>query len=113
MGQITQAIRQVLDNAIHFTERGGSVTISTAYDEENIVIQVQDTGMGIEDEVLPHIFDRFYRQDIAHSTPGFGLGLTIAHIIVERHHGEISVETTVGEGSIFKIILPYHSSQTS
>lgn len=108
VSQMIQAIRHVLDNALRFTDSGGSVTVSTTHDEGNIVIQVQDTGIGIADDVLPYIFDRFYRQDIAHHTPGFGLGLTIAHIIVERHHGEITVETTVGEGSVFKIILPYH-----
>ena len=54
----------------------------------------------------PYIFDRFYRQDISHSTPGFGLGLPIARLIVERHGGRLEMESQPGEGSLFRIVLP-------
>jgi PAS domain S-box-containing protein len=104
--QIYMALRQLLYNAIRFTDKGGAITVRTEYDQNQAKLLVRDTGVGIADDVLPRIFDRFYRQDIAHSTPGFGLGLAIAQKIVERHQGDILVETTVGEGSTFTIILP-------
>ena len=104
--QLTIAIEQLLDNAMRFTDAGGTITIRTESDNSKIKFLVSDTGAGIAEDVLPRIFERFYRQDIAHGTPGFGLGLAIAQKIVERHDGEILVESVVGEGSTFTVILP-------
>jgi signal transduction histidine kinase len=71
---------------------------------------VKDTGIGIEKEILPHIFERFYRLDAAHTTAGFGLGLPIAQKIVENHGGRIEAESVPGEGSTFRVILPLGKS---
>ena len=106
LNQLAEAIQQLFDNAMRFTPKGGTITIRTEYDTTQIKILVCDTGSGITDDVLPRIFERFYRQDIAHGTPGFGLGLAIAQKVIERHNGEILVETIVGEGSTFIVTLP-------
>jgi signal transduction histidine kinase len=74
--------------------------------ENQVIVAVEDTGSGIAEDLLSRIFDKFYRGDEAHSTPGFGLGLPIAQKIVEGHGGEIKVESRPGEGSTFTIILP-------
>jgi signal transduction histidine kinase len=100
-----QAIASILDNAIRYTAPGGTVTLRSYQRESQIVLEVQDTGSGIDDQTLPHIFERFYRADQAHSTSGFGLGLPIAQKIVERHGGHIEVESKVAKGSVFRIVL--------
>jgi two-component system, OmpR family, phosphate regulon sensor histidine kinase PhoR len=104
---LQEAFVNLLDNAIRFTPSGGSISVSTYSEGQQAVIEFKDTGAGIPDEALPHIFERFWRQDEAHSTPGFGLGLSIALKIIEMHDGRIEVESTVGEGSSFKIRLPF------
>lgn len=103
---LRRALYEILDNALRFTPAGGEVSVRTAQAGEWVVAAIQDTGPGIPPTVLPHIFDRFYRQDVAHTTPGFGLGLTIAQTIVQRHGGRIEVDSTPDVGSIFRILLP-------
>lgn len=80
--------------------------MSAGCTEENIWINVRDTGIGISADDLPHIFETFWRHDEAHSTPGFGLGLPIAKRIIERHGGSITVESQLGLGSTFSVTLP-------
>ncbi len=70
------------------------------------VIEIRDNGRGIPDEALPHVFERFYRADAARSSPGSGLGLTIARRIVEAHDGEVRAENREGGGAAFVITLP-------
>jgi two-component system sensor histidine kinase BaeS len=106
---LQEAFGNLLDNAIRFTPNGGSISVQTYSEGQQAVIEFKDTGAGISNEALPHIFERFWRQDEAHSTPGFGLGLSIALKIIEMHDGRIEVESTVGEGSTFKILLPFAS----
>jgi signal transduction histidine kinase len=79
------------------------------------VIEIEDTGIGIADEDLPRIFDRFFRADRARSreVPGSGLGLSIARWIAETHQGRIEVESLLGAGSTFRIVLPLVSPETS
>lgn len=108
---LEQALDHLLDNAVRFTPGGGSVQIRTYRQGSHAVIDVRDTGSGISAEALPHIFERFWRQDEAHSTPGFGLGLPIAQKIVEQHGGRIEVESTPGEGSTFRVFLRVSASQ--
>ncbi len=105
-------LRQVLDNlinnAIRYTSRGGSIELSLHCLGDEAMLTVADTGQGIAPEDLPHIFDRFYRADKARTRAagGTGLGLSIVNWIVDAHNGRIEVESTPGEGSVFRIYLP-------
>lgn len=100
------ALSNILNNAIAYTRGGGKIQIRTRAVQNQVCIEVLDSGIGITPEELPHIFERFYRGDKARSTRGTGLGLSIALKIVEAHHGKIEVESTVGVGSLFRICLP-------
>lgn len=98
-----------LDNAVKYSQKGGSVTITSKKSDGFLLINILDNGIGIDEKDLPHIFDRFYRADLARSkneTGGFGLGLSIAKKIVDSHHGSITVKSKPGEGSTFTISLP-------
>jgi len=111
-----EALRRVfiilLDNAVKATAPGGFVDVSLALEEDderrNVAITVKDTGRGIAQEDLPRIFDRFYRasKDRSRETGGAGLGLAIAQWIVSRHRGVIQVESRIGQGAAFRVILP-------
>ncbi len=103
---LLEALRQLLDNAIRFTPDGGTITVTTEQRSDELLIEIRDTGCGIADEDLPHIFYRFYRTDDAHTSSGFGLGLPIAKQIIELHGGTLSVISQVGSGSVFRISLP-------
>ncbi|MBQ3023514.1 MAG: ATP-binding protein [Clostridia bacterium] len=103
-----EAIYNVLDNSIKYTRENGKVTMNLTKDENNIIIEIKDTGIGIASDELYKIFDRFYRVDKARAreTGGTGLGLSIALTAVELHGGNIKVESEEGVGSIFQIIIP-------
>lgn len=109
--QITQIITNLLDNALNYTSEG-TITITTDLQknetETEIVLQVSDSGMGIPEEDLPHIFDRFYRgsQINRDQIMGTGLGLGIVHEIVALHNGRISVSSSPSQGSTFTVYLP-------
>ncbi len=106
--KLQQVIYNVIDNAIKYTPRGGEVNVELARAGKNAVIRVEDTGIGIPAEDLPHIFDRFYRVDKARSreTGGTGLGLSIVKQIMLLHDGDIRAESVENEGSTFIIELP-------
>lgn len=106
--EMFMALSNLLVNAIHYTPCGGEIVLTTLRDEDCVVVQVRDTGIGIAAENLPHIFDRFYRVDDARGTQngGSGLGLTITRTIVDRHAGAIDVQSWLGEGSEFIVRLP-------
>jgi PAS domain S-box-containing protein len=106
LDSLQEAVKQILENAYRFTPAEGSITITTGHDNEQIWVAVQDTGGGIAEERLSTIFQTFWRQDVAHTTPGFGLGLSIAQRIVEAHGGRIEVTSQIGHGSTFTMILP-------
>ena len=103
-----EAIYNVLDNSIKYTREDGKVTMNLSKDENNIIIEISDTGIGIASDELYKIFDRFYRVDKARAreTGGTGLGLSIALTAVELHGGNIQVESEEGVGSTFRIIIP-------
>ena len=103
-----EAIYNVLDNSIKYTRENGKVTLNLTKDENNIIIEIKDTGIGIASDELYKIFDRFYRVDKARAreTGGTGLGLSIALTAVELHGGNIKVESEEGVGSTFRIIIP-------
>lgn len=103
-----EAIYNVLDNSIKYTKEGGKVTMDLSKDENNVIIEITDTGIGIASDEIYKIFDRFYRVDKARAreTGGTGLGLSIALTAVELHGGNIKVESEEGVGSKFRIIIP-------
>jgi len=99
----------LIDNAVKYTPTGGRVFISLNTNGNAAVAKVQDTGIGISQEDLPVIFERFYRADKARSREsGAGLGLSIARWIAEAHRAEILVESVVGQGSTFQVRIPLH-----
>jgi PAS domain S-box-containing protein len=106
--ELMRALLELTKNAIFYTPDGGTVTIRTSISEAGVLIEFQDTGIGIHPTDLPHIFDHFYRVDQSRSTEtgGIGLGLSIARYIINCHGGEITVESTIGKGSLFKVLLP-------
>jgi signal transduction histidine kinase len=100
----------LLDNAIKFTDAAGTVALTLAADGGKAVVQVRDSGRGIPPDMLPHVFDRFYRADKARSREegGAGLGLAIAKWIVEGHRGAIRVDSYPGMGTTVTVELPVH-----
>jgi PAS domain S-box-containing protein len=103
---LQQAIEAIVDNAVHFTPEGGTITICASSSDGNAIIEIIDTGVGIDADDLSHIFERFYRADKAGTTRGFGLGLPIAKRILELHQGRIEVESMLEQGSTFRILMP-------
>ena len=106
--KLQQVLHNIIDNAIKYTPRGGEVHCTLTRQGKKAVIRVSDTGVGIPEEDLPHIFDRFYRVDKARSreTGGTGLGLSIVKQFVLLHGGNIEATSKVGEGTTFTIELP-------
>ncbi|MCC6612660.1 MAG: PAS domain S-box protein [Anaerolineae bacterium] len=105
-GYLADALYEIADNAVRYTPEGGCVTISTTQDGDCVTITIADTGIGIDAEHLPRIFDVFYRADAAHTISGFGVGLAIAKRIVHLHGGTIYATSTVGQGTIVHVSLP-------
>ena len=101
---IGRVITNLLDNAIKYTNPGGSVTVRLDERGEDILVQVTDTGIGITEDHLPYIFDAFYRGK--RDMKGSGLGLSIAKTIIEAHGGRIWAESVPEEGSTFSFTLP-------
>lgn len=106
--KIFQVITNLLDNAMRYTKSGDTIKISTYNDTNNLYIKVSDTGVGIAKEHINHIFDRFYKVDQARTRGkhGTGLGLFIVKAIIEKHHGEINVESEQAVGTTFTISIP-------
>lgn len=106
---LKRILYNLLDNAIKYTPSGGWLKVIAAEEEGKVRITVQDTGCGLPDEALPHIFERFYRVDKARSRHmgGTGLGLSICKEIVELYGGEIGVESRLEEGSSFFFAIPF------
>jgi signal transduction histidine kinase len=105
---LERAFGAILDNAIKFSPDGGEIVVSAEIEPQYICIKIQDHGIGISPEVLPKIFDRFFHIDNfdKHLFGGIGLGLSIAHQVIEQHSGKINVTSEVGSGSTFSIYLP-------
>lgn len=104
--KITRAILNVVDNAIKYTPINGSVFISLRRTNNKAVVTVKDSGVGIPEKELEHIFERFYRGSNTLKILGSGLGLAIAQGIIKTHHGEVKVKSKVGEGTSVIIKLP-------
>ncbi len=106
--QLTSMFTNLVDNAINYTPPGGRVEVTGGMEGSEIVIEIADTGIGIPEGKLSRIFERFYRVDKARSkaTGGTGLGLSIVKHVAENHGGRVTVESTLGEGSVFTVHLP-------
>jgi two-component system NtrC family sensor kinase len=106
--QMRQLLNNLLTNAIKYSNPGTSISVNLLENENQIILQISDEGLGIPAVDLPYIFDKFYRSGnvIGTEIPGSGLGLAIVKSIVESHHGRIWVDSTVGKGSTFTIVFP-------
>jgi signal transduction histidine kinase len=107
--RLAQVLTNLVDNGIHHTRSGGTLTLTAGVEPGWLVINVIDTGEGIPPEILPHVFDRFYRGDSSRTSGqdhGAGLGLAIAREIVYAHHGTITAQSVPGQGSTFTVRLP-------
>lgn len=106
--KIQRMIANLIDNALSYTPTGGEVQIQMKENKDRVEIAVQDTGVGISVEELPHIFERFYRCDKSRTHSGTGLGLTLAKAIAVSHGGDITAHSSLGKGSTFTISLPIY-----
>jgi signal transduction histidine kinase len=105
---LEQAFANLIDNAIKYTPSGGSVEVRSIEEDDFVKVTVCDTGLGIPEEDIPHIFDRFYRvsKERSRKLGGTGLGLAITMWIVTAHGGTLSVKSEVGRGSEFTVVFP-------
>jgi signal transduction histidine kinase len=104
--RIRQVLANLLDNAIKYTPSGGRIDIEASRREKEVMITVQDTGIGISDDELDNIWDRLYRGDKSRSERGLGLGLSLVKAVVGAHRGHVEVLSTPGAGSVFSVYLP-------
>lgn len=106
--ELTRAFTNLVDNAMRYTLEGGRINIHTHSEDNRVRVQISDTGMGISEVDLPHIFQRFYRSQtvVRKRQTGTGLGLAIVKTIIEKHDGAIAVQSTPGQGTIFTVELP-------
>ena len=104
--RLRQVLINLLENALRFTPAGGSISLAAAVAGGAVEFRVEDTGVGIAPEHLPHVFERFYKVDRSRRDTGTGLGLAIARQIVEAHGGAISVTSEEGAGSVFTFTIP-------
>jgi signal transduction histidine kinase len=113
--RLKQVLLNLIENALRHTQAGGSVTLDLETTSQEAILRVRDTGSGIAPEHVPHIFERFYRADVARSRRGggAGLGLAIAREIVVAHGGTIAVESRPGAGTTFTVTLPRPNAAAS
>ncbi|MEJ7843765.1 MAG: HAMP domain-containing sensor histidine kinase [Rubrobacter sp.] len=108
-GRVLQIASILLDNAVKYTPEGGSVVVELREEDGLAALEVSDTGVGIPEDRLPLVFERFYRADPSRADGGAGLGLSIARQIAGSHGGEIRAKSTPGKGSTFTLLLPKQS----
>ena len=104
--KLGRAVLNIIDNAIKYTPVSGKIEIKLTKQKHNVFLNIKDSGIGISSNDLPHIFDRFYRGSSTGKTFGSGLGLAIAKAIISSHKGEIKVESRIGKGTSFIVVLP-------
>jgi signal transduction histidine kinase len=105
---LRRAVTNLIENGINYTLEGGCVIIKTRRQAKAVMMEVTDTGIGIDGDILPHIFDRFYRSSEAKSliSSGSGIGLSIVKRIIEMHGGTVEVESVLNKGTTFRVVLP-------
>ena len=108
-----EVLFNLVENGIKYNVPGGTLTIRLFRESDNAVIQVCDTGLGVPEDAIPHLFERFYRVDKARArkTGGSGLGLSIVRNMLERNNGSISVTSTLGKGTVFTVALPVFDTE--
>jgi two-component system OmpR family sensor kinase len=104
------AIHNLLDNAIKFSRPGDHVALRASEDGAAVVVEVADTGPGIPQDELPHVWEELYRGQSARGVPGSGLGLALVHAIVQRHGGQVTLRSRAGQGTVFTVRLPIKST---
>jgi two-component system phosphate regulon sensor histidine kinase PhoR len=104
--RLCRVFANLLDNALKFSKDEGTITITTQETEKEVMIKVMDQGVGIDAKDIPYIFDPFHRGQDGREKEGFGLGLAIVKAIVKGHRGRILVESELGKGSVFTVVLP-------
>jgi signal transduction histidine kinase len=107
---LRMAIRNLIENAARYSKSDVPIFLRAFAQDADVIIEVEDEGIGISQESIGHIFETFWRSDEAHTTPGFGLGLAITRKVVDLHGGRIEVTSEVGKGSLFRIRLPVERS---
>ena len=108
---IQRMIANLLDNAIKYTPPDGKIEVEIHNDEgESVSVSIKDSGIGISEKDLPHIFERFYRCDPSRTETGIGMGLSLARAIAQAHGSDIDVISSLGEGSTFMVTLPESSN---
>ena len=110
--QLRRALTNLLDNAIKFSQRGGSIVVMTGNRENDIFIKVRDKGQGISSDDLPYIFDAFHRGRVGAKIEGFGLGLAAVKAIAEAHGGRVHVESDPENGTTFTVFLPLNQKES-
>jgi signal transduction histidine kinase len=104
--RLGQVLDNLLGNAIKYSPADGQILVQVARGDREVVLRVIDQGPGIPADVLPHLFERFFRGPNTAGDPGLGLGLYITRMLVEAHGGRVSATSRAGEGSTFTIVLP-------
>ena len=104
------AISALLDNAVKFTPQGGQITLAGEVGEHELRLSIRDTGIGISEEDLPKVFNKFYQVDPANTgqVRGFGLGLFYARQFIKDHGGDLTIESVLNRGTTVTIVLPRH-----
>ena len=104
----TQVFQNLIHNAIKYGRENGRVTVTLGQQDGQVFVAIHDEGEGVAPAAIPRLTERFYRVDVKRSRErdGTGLGLAIVKHIVNRHHGRLAIESTLGEGSVFTVFLP-------
>jgi two-component system sensor histidine kinase BaeS len=112
--RLEQVVVNLLTNALRYTDAGGRVSLSVRQFGDDAVLEVADSGVGIPPEDLPHVFTRFWRGEKSRSraTGGAGIGLSIVQELVRAHGGQVSVQSTIGQGSVFRVVVPVAKTST-
>ncbi|MBU2430794.1 MAG: HAMP domain-containing histidine kinase, partial [Proteobacteria bacterium] len=102
-----RAFSNLLDNAIKYTPKNGSIRVAAFVRESDVIIEIADTGVGIDPVNHENIFKRFFRTESSRTSPGSGLGLSLARTVIRKHNGDICVQSSTGKGAVFTVSLPY------